>query len=106
MRPLNKSKRGRSFKELDTALTASTLDFCEAYLFVQSRPTLIHIKSILDALNAIDPIRIRHTKEIDVTEANIELIEKQCGCSAEGGQCCSDTDTKSETKSESPCCSD
>ena len=41
-----------------------------------------------------------------MTEAKIELIEKQCGCSADGGQCCSDTDTKSETKSEGSCCSD
>ena len=40
-----------------------------------------------------------------MTEAKIELIEKQCGCSADGGQCCSDSETKAETKSEATCCS-
>ncbi|MDP1851546.1 MAG: hypothetical protein Q8K48_03925 [Candidatus Planktophila sp.] len=38
-----------------------------------------------------------------MTEATIELIEKQCGCSAEGGKCCSDTGTQSEAKAECTC---
>ena len=38
-----------------------------------------------------------------MTDAKIELIEKQCGCSADGGQCCSETDSKSETKTECSC---
>ena len=41
-----------------------------------------------------------------MSEGKIELIEKQCGCSAEGSQCCSDTDTKAQAKSEGSCCSE
>ena len=38
-----------------------------------------------------------------MTETKIELIETQCGCAAEGGQCCSSGEAKSEAKAECAC---
>ncbi|CAB4812318.1 unannotated protein [freshwater metagenome] len=40
-----------------------------------------------------------------MSETKIELIEKQCACSAEGGQCCSEKGVKSEVKADGECCS-
>jgi len=45
-------------------------------------------------------------EENEMTETKIELIEKTCACSADGGQCCSADEAKSETKAEGSCCSD
>ena len=38
-----------------------------------------------------------------MTETKIELIQSECGCSAEGGQCCSSGENKTETKTECAC---
>lgn len=39
-----------------------------------------------------------------MTETKIELIESTCGCSGEGGKCCSDNEAKVEEKAEGSCC--
>lgn len=37
----------------------------------------------------------------EMTEIKIEAVESTCACSADGGQCCSEN----ETKAEGSCCS-
>ncbi|MDO8645408.1 MAG: hypothetical protein Q7R42_02335 [Candidatus Planktophila sp.] len=38
-----------------------------------------------------------------MTDVKIEVIESTCACSADGGQCCSSDEAKSEAKNECAC---
>lgn len=38
-----------------------------------------------------------------MADVKIEVIESTCACSADGGQCCSSGEAKSEAKSECAC---
>lgn len=38
-----------------------------------------------------------------MTETKIELIQSECGCAADGGQCCSSGEAKSDAKTECAC---
>lgn len=38
-----------------------------------------------------------------MTEVKNEVVESTCACSADGGQCCSGNEAKSEAKNECAC---
>lgn len=56
-------------------------------------------------LKALEARLCAAQKENEMSETKIELIENTCGCSADGGQCCSSDEAKLEPKAEGVCCS-
>ena len=80
-----------------------TLTTCEAHLNGRIQLSLRNFGSTLNGLE-VRPHAVQ--EEIEMTETKIELIESSCACSADGGQCCSADEAKSEVKAEGSCCSD